>query len=72
MGDAILAVGMTGTMVVFAPGRTYRELERNRIENVTNPRKWYERVEGFPASPICDGDRIYLRGDEYLYCIGTK
>jgi len=22
------------------------------------------------AVPVCDGDRLYLRGEQYLYCIG--
>ncbi|MDA0838582.1 MAG: PQQ-binding-like beta-propeller repeat protein [Planctomycetota bacterium] len=70
MRDAILAVGMTGTMVVFKPGREYIELARNKIEHVTNPGVWYEKPEGFPASPVCEGDRLYIRGDGYLYCLG--
>ncbi len=71
-GDAIIALGMSGTMVAFKPGRGYVELSRNRIENVTNPGKYYEKPEGFPASPACDGNRLYIRGDEYLYCVGIE
>jgi hypothetical protein len=71
-GKYLLAVGMTGTVVAFAPGRAYRELARNKIEHVTDPGVWYEKPEGFPSAPICEGTRLYLRGDEYLYCFGGK
>jgi len=69
-GDAILVLGMGGTTVAIKPGRGYVELARNKIEHVTNPGVWYEKPEGFPSSPVCDGDRIYIRGDGHLYCIG--
>ncbi len=61
-----------GTAVVFAPGREYKELARNRIETQIE-RHW--PIPGQEtlayAPPIADGDRIYLRGERYLYCIGS-
>jgi len=71
-GDAIVALGMTGTMVAFKPGRRYLELARNKIEHLTNPGMYYQKPEGFPASPVCEGDRLYIRGDGHLYCIGVQ
>ncbi len=67
--DAIIVIGMTGTMVAFMPGREYRELGRNKIEQVS--RHW-GMPEGFSASPVAEGNRLYIRGDEYLYCIGKE
>jgi outer membrane protein assembly factor BamB len=69
LGDRILALGMSGNMVLFKPGHGYVEVARNKIEHVTNPGEWYEKPESFPASPVCDGDRLYIRGSGYLYCI---
>ena len=31
---------------------------------------WSERQERFVASPVCDGQRLYLRGEAHLYAIG--
>ena len=60
---------MSGTMVAFKPGRQYEELARNKIEQVS---RQYGMPEGFSASPIAEGPRLYIRGDEYLYCIGRE
>ena len=71
IGDKILVMDNQGTTVVLGPGRTFKELGRNRIE----PR--LERVCPLPAQetltyapPIADADCLYLRGERYLYCIG--
>lgn len=69
-GKNIYVLGATGIMVVFEAGREFKLVSKNRIENVTNPGQWYELPEGFVASPVVAGNRLYLRGSENLYCIG--
>lgn len=58
-GDKLFVGSETGTTVVLALGRTYRELARNEIE-------------GYRSSPVFAGDRMYLRGFEYLYCFSSR
>lgn len=49
-----------GTIFVIEPGREFRQVAENRIEDY------------FRASPIFADDRIYIRGGKHLYCIGKK
>ncbi len=46
-----------GSTVVLEPGREYKEVHRNTLEN-------------FCGSPVFDGKRLYIRGYTKLYCIG--
>ncbi|MEM9553531.1 MAG: PQQ-binding-like beta-propeller repeat protein [Acidobacteriota bacterium] len=57
-GDKIYLSVQNGTTVVLEPGRSYVEVARNR-------------VEGFRSTPIFDGERIYVRSFEHLYCFGS-
>jgi outer membrane protein assembly factor BamB len=70
VGKHIVVLGAEGTSVVFEPGRTFKLVARNKIEHATNPGMWYELPEGFVPAPIAEGKRMYLRGSEYLYCVG--
>jgi hypothetical protein len=72
VGGRIVICDNQGTAVVLEPGPVPRQITRNRIE--TQLHRW----QPLPAQetltyapPICDGDRLYLRGERYLYCIGT-
>ena len=49
----------SGTTVVIAPGKTYREIGRNA-------------VEGFRSSPVFVDKRMYLRGFDHLYCFERR
>jgi outer membrane protein assembly factor BamB len=73
VGENLVVLDNQGTALVLATGREFKVLARNRIETVL------DRVWPIPAQetlayapPIADGDRIYLRGERYLYCIGAK
>jgi hypothetical protein len=73
VGKHILALDNQGTTVVFEPGRTYKEIARNRI--ATELQRWWpvpaqETLSHAP--PVADGGRLYLRGERYLYCIGER
>jgi outer membrane protein assembly factor BamB len=69
-GKYIYAFGLHGTTVVFEPGRQYKEVARNKLEHLTGIGQWFEKPEGFAACPAVEGNRLYLRGEEFLYCIG--
>ena len=56
-GPHVLVSSESGQTLVFAPGREPEQLAHNTLE-------------GFRASPVLDGDRMYIRGFEHLYCIG--
>jgi outer membrane protein assembly factor BamB len=46
-----------GTALVLKPGKEYAEVARNKIE-------------GFGSCPVFYGQRLYLRTQQHLYCIG--
>ncbi|MDB5390684.1 MAG: hypothetical protein JWM11_6330, partial [Planctomycetaceae bacterium] len=72
IGAHIVVFDNQGSTVVFEPGRKFKEIARNRIETQL-ARPW--PIPGQEtlayAPPIADGDCLYLRGERYLYCIGT-
>ena len=55
--DRIYIVSRNGTTVVVKRGATYELLARNLLD------------DSFSASPAIVGDELYLRGEQYLYCI---
>lgn len=60
-------------IVVLLPGPEFRSVARNRILTSldrTLPIPAQETLAYAP--PVSDGDRLYLRGERYLYCIGAK
>jgi outer membrane protein assembly factor BamB len=58
-GGYLYIMGMRGQTVVFKPGRRYERVALNELE-------------GTGASPVFVGGRLYLRGQQYLYCLGAK
>jgi outer membrane protein assembly factor BamB len=73
VGKHILVSDNQGTMLVLEPGPKYKVVARNRIATQVD-RRWpipAQETIGY-APPIPDGDRLYLRGEEYLYCIGKE
>jgi len=59
-GDYVYISGTSGTTLVLAPGRTYREVARNQLETRGD----------LGSSPVFTGRRLFLRTWEHLYCIG--
>jgi outer membrane protein assembly factor BamB len=70
-GGHIYITDDAGYTHIIQPGPQLKELGRNLIENIHlsghggNPCK----QESFYTSPYFDGNALYLRGEEYLYCI---
>jgi outer membrane protein assembly factor BamB len=73
-GKQVYITDDAGYTHVFQPAPQLKELGRNVLENIHlsgqggNPCK----QESFYTSPFFDGNSMYLRGEEYLYCIRQK
>jgi outer membrane protein assembly factor BamB len=68
-GKHLYVQGNNGAVLVLEPGREYRQIAKNKIEQVVLADHWAERQERFMANPVADGKRLYLRGEESLYAI---
>ena len=64
-----------GTALVIEPGRVYKQIARNRIEQFwyanRNDKKSLPQQENTASNPVFEGNRLYFRGEVNLYCIGT-
>lgn len=81
-GKYIYMIDSANCTVVIEPGRTYKQVAVNFIEE-TVPDQLSNKAgagqywsgphqEQTEASPIFDGSHIYIRGEQFLYCIGQK
>ncbi len=83
-GDYIYLMGSSGVMIVIKPGRKYEEVGRNRIHylgkegrmmgsylypDYYKPRCVEYQDCTMTSTPIFDGNRMYYRGMENLYCV---
>jgi outer membrane protein assembly factor BamB len=66
-GKYIYLFGNQGTCLVIEPGRSFKLVARNRLENVVNGHQ-----DIMVSSPIFEGSRMYFRTDGYVYCIEGK
>jgi hypothetical protein len=73
-GKNIYITDNAGYTQIIEPGAELKVLYRNAIENIHlssqggNPAK----QECFYTGAFFEGSRMYLRGEEYLYCIGER
>lgn len=58
-GEHLIVTSSSGKMVVIKPGRTYTEVAQNMLE-------------GMRSCPTFDGNRMYVRTFNHLYCIGPE
>jgi outer membrane protein assembly factor BamB len=70
-GKYLYFLGNNGAAVVLEPGRTFKQVAKNKIENIVSLGHWGERQERFVANPVFDGNRLYIRGEGHLYCIAS-
>ena len=70
-GKHLYLFGNNGGMVVLEPGRTFKQVAKNKIENIVSIGHWGERQERFVSNPVFDGDRLYIRGEGHLYAIAA-
>ena len=59
-GGKVFLVGRNGATVVIKSGDKYETLATNKLD------------ERFDASPALAGNELFLRGRDYLYCVGEK
>lgn len=59
-GDRVYLLGRAGTMLIFAAERDYRAIATCQIP------------DGTDSTPAFSNGRIYIRGRNYLWCIGAK
>ncbi len=70
-GKYIYVMDNQGTTVVIQPGKEYKEVAKNLIEEGRDgkERDWLAQTL---ANPVFDGTRMYYRTAGYLYCMGDK
>ena len=72
-GGHVYVMDNQGSCLVFEPGPVFKQTAMNRIETVIQ-RDWpippQETLANGPL--VFDGNRIYIRGEKFLYCIGAK
>ena len=72
-GKNIYLLDEVGYMTVLKPGADGTVEGRNILQNLTAlPESAPGRSEVFNAGMYFEGNRIFLHGDEYLYCIAEK
>ena len=76
-GGNIYMLDSAGCTVVMKPGREFKLVAKNNIDYTVpegwEPKHWMgPHHEQTAASPIVDNNRIYIRGEQFLYCIGEK
>lgn len=71
-GKYLFILGNNGGAVVLEPGRGFKQVRKNKIENIVAIGHWGERQERFVANPVFDGRRLYIRGEGNLYAIGPS
>jgi outer membrane protein assembly factor BamB len=73
IGKHIVIQDNQGVALVLEPGRTFKQVGKNHIATQLD-RFWpmpAQETIGYSA-PVPDGNRLYLRGERHLYCIGEK
>jgi hypothetical protein len=71
-GKHIYIFGNQGTCVVIEPGRTFKQVARNTLANLSWPGHYLECQEVAETCPIFEGKRMYLRATDNLYCVEEK
>jgi len=71
-GRYVYLFGNGGAAVVLEPGRIFKQVAKNKIENQVCVGHWGERQERFVSNPIFEGERLYIRGEGNLYAIGPE
>ncbi|MBI3828762.1 MAG: hypothetical protein HY291_04555 [Planctomycetes bacterium] len=76
-GKYIYMLDSAGCVLVLEPGREYKQIAKNNLDE-TVPEGWEQKHwmgphhEQTEAGLTFDGGRIYIRGEQYLYCVGEK
>jgi outer membrane protein assembly factor BamB len=68
-GKYIYLMDNQGTTIVIEPGREYKEVAQNTLEELSKDGK--QREQNL-ATPVFEGSRMYYRTPSFLYCIEKK
>ena len=73
VGKHVVVMDNQGHSVVLEPGGECKEVARNRIA-MQAQRQWATTTQEYTtyAPPVADGNRMYIRGERHLYCIGSN
>ena len=73
IGKHIVLQDNQGVALVLEPGGEFKQVRKNHIATVLD--RWWpvpgQETIGY-SPPTADGNRLYIRGERYLYCIGDK
>ncbi len=71
-GKCVFAFDNQGTGFAIQPGPTFKLVARNRVKYCPE-RLWSFDAGGISnVGPIFEDGRMYLRGEQNLYCIGER
>ena len=73
IGEHVVVMDNQGHSVVLEPGGECKEVARNRIAMQVQ-RDWATTTQEYTAyaPPVAEGNRMYIRGERHLYCIGSN
>jgi outer membrane protein assembly factor BamB len=81
-GKYIYMIDSANCTLVLEPGREYKEVSKNSIDEIVPAQQsntfgaknyWMDQhQEQTESSMIFDGNRIYIRGEQNLYCISEE
>jgi hypothetical protein len=76
-GKHIYMIDSAGCVLVLDPGREFKQAAKNSIDETVpdgwEPKYWMgPHHEQTVAALFFDGNRIYIRGEQNLYCVGKK
>lgn len=73
IGKHIVIQDNQGMALVLEPGRAFRQVGKNRLGTLLE--RWWpvpaQETTGY-SPPVPDGNRLYIRGERYLYCIADR
>ena len=73
IGEHVIIQDNQGVALVLKPGRAFEQVRKNHIGTVLD--RWWpvpqQETIGY-SPPLPDGNRLYIRGERYLYCIGFE
>lgn len=76
-GKNIYILDNQGGTLILEPGREYKEVGINKIETFDKKNKEKDGKETIVyeqtvSNPVFDGKLLFIRGQQYLYCIGSR
>jgi hypothetical protein len=76
-GKYIYMIDNAGCTLVIEPGREYKQVAKNNLDHVQEAgweeKHWNDHYHEVTLStPVFEGNRLYVRGEQFLYCISEK